>query len=58
MNDTMDKLNVYRVSKEKENGKTFIENVSYSEYGMTDLYDDLSTPLEKLEELLNETYGG
>ncbi len=56
--DTMDRLNVYRISKEKETGKSLIENVSYSEYGMTDLYDDLSAPLEKLEELLDETYGG
>lgn len=58
MKDTMDKLNVYRMSKEKETGKTSVENVSYSEFGMTDLYDDLSAPLEKLEELLSKTHGG
>lgn len=42
----------------KENKRHSIENVSYSEYGMTDLYDDLSAPLEELEKLLEEKYGG
>lgn len=57
INGTMEQLNVYRVSKEKEKGKTTIENVSYSEFGMTDLYDELSAPLEELELLLDEKYG-
>lgn len=58
VNDTMDRLNVYRVSEDKKNKRHLIENVSYSEYGMTDLYDDLSAPLEELEKLLEEKYGG
>lgn len=53
---TMDLLNVYRVTREKT-GESKIENVSYSEFGMTELYEDLSAPLEKLEELLSEKYG-
>ena len=55
VSDTMDLLNVYRVTKEgTEESK--IENVSYSEFGMTELYEDLSAPLEKLEEMLSEKY--
>lgn len=57
VNNTMEQLNVYRVSKDREKGKTLIENVSYSEFGMTDLYDELSAPLEKLETLLDGKYG-
>ncbi|MDD7218756.1 MAG: AAA family ATPase [Clostridia bacterium] len=55
INDTMEKLNVYRVNKSE--GRTLVENVSYSEFGMTDLYDALSAPLEELESLLDEKYG-
>lgn len=51
INDIMDKLNVYRVIKD-ENGVAEAVNVSYSEFGMTDLYEDLSAPLEELDELL------
>lgn len=54
---TMDSLNVYRVKRDKDNHSTEVENVSYSEYGITDLYDDLSAPLEELEKLLEEKYG-
>jgi len=57
ISDTMEKLNVYRISKDKEKGKTTVENVSYSEFGMTDLYDELSAPLEELETLLDSKYG-
>lgn len=50
----MGRLNVYRAyNDEEENGITF-ENLSYSEYGMTSLYDDLSAPLDILEELLEK----
>ena len=51
----MDCLNVY--SMNRKNGKVRFENASYSEYGITALYDDLSAPLEKLEELLDKKYG-
>lgn len=57
VNNTMEKLNVYRVGRTKEDGEIQVENVSYSEYGMTDLYDELSAPLEELESLLDEKYG-
>lgn len=56
-NDTMEQLNVYRVCKNKKLGKTSIENVSYTEFGITDLYDELSSPLEELESLLDKKYG-
>lgn len=55
-NDTMEQLNVYKVNKDKKKGKTSIENVSYTEFGITDLYDELSAPLEELESLLDEKY--
>lgn len=54
---TMDHLNVYRVCcPDRADARTVI-NVSYSEYGMSDLYEDLSAPLYKLDELLNKKYG-
>lgn len=56
LSDTMNLLNVYRVTKENT-GESKIENVSYSEYGITELYEDLSAPLEKLDELLEKKYG-
>ena len=57
INDTMDKLNVYRVIRSADEKELQVENVSYTEYGMTDLYDALSAPLEELESLLDEKYG-
>ena len=57
INDTMDKLNVYRVIRNACEKELQVENVSYTEYGMTDLYDALSAPLEELESLLDEKYG-
>ena len=56
LSDTMNLLNVYRVTK-GNTGESKIENVSYSEYGITELYEDLSAPLEKLDELLEKKYG-
>ena len=55
--ETMDCLNVYQVSKDEKTGEREVENVMYSEFGMTELYEQLSAPLEKIEELLNEKYG-
>lgn len=52
VNGSMDYLDVYRVSRNREAGEIQVENVSYTEYGMTDLYDELSVPLEELEALL------
>ena len=54
---TMDQLNVYRVSRSNAAGTPKVINVSYSEYGMSDLYEDLSAPLDKLDALLDEKYG-
>lgn len=56
LSDTMNLLNVYRVTRENK-GESKIENVSYSEYGIMELYEDLSAPLEKLDELLEKKYG-
>lgn len=55
--DLMDRLNVYRMRKDHKTNEVQVTNVSYSEFGMTDLYDDLSAPLEELETLLDEKYG-
>ena len=57
INGTMDNLNVYRVSCSDRTNMREVTNVSYSEYGMSDLYEDLSAPLDKLDEWLNEKYG-
>ena len=57
MAEVMEQLNVYRMTRERKDNTTQIENVSYAEYGMTDLYDELSAPLDGLEELLEKKYG-
>ena len=57
INGTMDNLNVYRVSCSNRASTHEVVNVSYSEYGMSSLYEDLSAPLDKLDALLEEKYG-
>ena len=57
INGTMDQLNVYRISRPNGVDIRKVVNVSYSEYGMSDLYDDLAAPLDKLDALLDEKYG-
>lgn len=54
--EVMGGLNVYSMKRECQTGATRVDNVSYSEYGMTALYDELSAPLEELEELLDKKY--
>jgi predicted ATPase len=49
--ETMDSLNVYSTT---ESG---IENVSYSEYGISEIYDKLSKPYDTLQQMLDEKYG-
>ncbi|MBQ2407366.1 MAG: ATP-binding protein [Lachnospiraceae bacterium] len=49
--DVMDKLNVYLVAQD-EDGKQRIDNVMESEYGMTELYDKLSAPLDSLQYII------
>ena len=56
LHNQMNNLNVYRIEKDQNNKQT-IENVMYSEYGVSDLYEDLSAPLDKLEDLLKDKYG-
>ena len=52
-NDTMDKLNVYMTERDEE--KDVIgTNLSYSEYGMSELYELLASPLDALESLLED----
>lgn len=53
----MENLNVYRIINQKQQGHRQVVNVSYSEFGMSDLYEDLSAPLDKLDELLEKKYG-
>lgn len=53
--DVMDRLNVYSLQRNKDNIVS-AENVSYSEFGVSELYERLSSPLEKLESLLEEKY--
>lgn len=57
IHDSMDNLNVYRMIRSNDRSETVVENLSYSEYGMTDLYDQLSAPLETLDNLLEDKYG-
>lgn len=56
LNGVMDTLNVYLTQRDKEN-TVIAENVSYSEFGVSELYERLSAPLEKLESLLEAKYG-
>lgn len=56
LTDVMDTLNVYSLQRNTDNVVT-AENVSYSEFGVSELYERLSAPLEKLESLLEDKYG-
>ncbi|WP_029319047.1 AAA family ATPase [Butyrivibrio sp. AE3004] len=47
----MGEMNVYELTK-REDGEIEVENVSYSEFGMSKLYDDLAAPLDALDALL------
>ena len=47
----MDRLNVYSIENEK------IRNASYSEYGITEIYEKLSAPYDELQQMLDEKYG-
>ena len=54
--DRMNILDVYRTKPIDEFNYT-LENISYSEYGVSELYEDFSRPFEKLESLIDEKYG-
>lgn len=56
LNDVMDKLNVYSVKKDSAQKHT-IDDVMTSEYGMSELYEILSAPFDRLEEEIEEKYG-
>ena len=49
--ETMDNLNVYSITENN------IENVSYSEYGLSEIYDKLSKPYDTLQQMLDQKYG-
>ena len=49
--ETMDNLNVYSITENS------IENVSYSEYGISEIYDKLSKPYDTLQQMLDQKYG-
>ncbi len=48
--EIMDRLNVYSIENEK------IKNASYSEYGITEIYEKLSAPYDELQQMLDEKY--
>ena len=50
----MGRLNVYKATTDGNGDGVTFENLSYSEFGMTSLYDDLSAPLNELEDLLEK----
>ena len=50
----MGRLNVYKAATDSNGDGVTFENLSYSEFGMTSLYDDLSAPLNDLEDLLEK----
>ncbi|MBE6841532.1 MAG: hypothetical protein E7510_01740 [Ruminococcus sp.] len=56
--DRMDVLNIYATRKDEttQTGYTF-ENLSYSQYGVVDLYGDLTNVFDELDEKLSEKYG-
>ena len=49
--EIMDRLNVYSVEGDS------IRNASYSEYGVSEIYEKLSAPYEELQQMLDEKYG-
>ena len=49
--EIMDRLNVYSIENEK------VKNASYSEYGITEIYEKLSSPYDELQQMLDEKYG-
>ena len=53
--DRMNILDVYKTKPIDEFNYT-LENISYSEYGVSELYEDFSRPFEKLENLINAKY--
>lgn len=52
--DQMGRLNVYKAVDDNNGDGITFNNLSYSEFGMTSLYDDLSAPLNELEDLLEK----
>lgn len=55
--EEMNSLYVYRVMEEDSDIDIDMVDVTYSEYGMSILYDELSEPFDLLEEMLKEKYG-
>lgn len=49
--EIMDRLNVYSIEDDK------IKNASYSEYGISEIYEKLSAPYDELQKMLDEKYG-
>lgn len=56
--DRMDILNIYATRKDDvtQTDYTF-ENLSYSQYGVVDLYSDLTNVFDELDEKLSQKYG-
>ena len=49
--DTMNKLNVYAFEGES------IKNCSYSEYGVSEIYEKMTAPYDELQDMIDEKYG-
>lgn len=55
IHDRMENLDVYKT--EPADGFNYtLRNISYSEYGISELYEEFSAPFEKLDELISEKY--
>lgn len=55
--DCMDELNVYHFFEDEKKG-FYYEDVMESEYGMTELYDQLSHPLDELDRIVEKGTDG
>ncbi len=53
--DRMENLDVYKTEPIDDFNYT-LKNISYSEYGISELYEEFSAPFEKLDELISEKY--
>lgn len=53
--DCMEKLDVYH-TKRIDNSEYTLENLSYMNYGVSELYDEFSKPFSDLDEMLKEKY--
>ena len=53
--DRMDILDVYKTRSVNQYNYT-LDNISYSEYGISELYEDFTAPFSELESMIDEKY--